>query len=126
MSSPLVVADAAIHLEPGGAIRAHTLGEAFSFRTQPGFDAGHVVSVFRYSETWSFRERHPDGDELAVVLEGCVEVLVDRGAGERAVAASAGEACVIPAGAWHRLGVADPSVVLFVTPAPARTEHQEL
>jgi quercetin dioxygenase-like cupin family protein len=126
MTTPFVAADTAIHLEPGGAIRTHELGETFSFRDQPGFDEGHVVSVFRYAQTWPYRERHPGGDELAVVLEGRVEVLVDRGEGEHAVRARAGEGCVIPAGAWHRLAVDESSVVLFVTPAPARTEHQDL
>jgi quercetin dioxygenase-like cupin family protein len=122
----LTIDQTALHLTPSGRFRPHPRCEGVSFRTQPGFEAGYLVSVFSYTATWRYRERHPDGDELAVVLEGAVEVLLDVGSGEHATAARKGEACVIPADAWHRLAVDVPSTVLFITPAPARTEHEEL
>jgi mannose-6-phosphate isomerase-like protein (cupin superfamily) len=59
-----------------------------------------------------------------VVLDGEVDLLIDRGEGERAVRVGRGRASVIPAGAWHRVAVREPARLLFVTPVPARTEHR--
>jgi mannose-6-phosphate isomerase-like protein (cupin superfamily) len=116
---------AVLHLTPGGRVEVHPLTEGFSFRGD-AFREGQLLSVFRYRHTWTYRERHPDGDEIAVTLEGEVEVLLDRGDGEIATRVEAGSVCVIPAGVWHRLRVGSPTTVLFVTPAPARTEHEDL
>jgi mannose-6-phosphate isomerase-like protein (cupin superfamily) len=116
----------ALHLDGAGPLGVHeATPEYWSDLTRPEFHRGQILSVFRYTETWNYRERHPDADELALVLEGSIDLLLDRGEGEEPVPVHRGTACVIPAGVWHRLRVHESCTVLFVTPVPARTEHQE-
>jgi mannose-6-phosphate isomerase-like protein (cupin superfamily) len=92
---------------------------------QPELAVGRVLSIFGYNATWTWWERHPIGDEVAHVLSGEAELLLEdhlgRGATVRLATATS---AVIPAGAWHRLRVTRPTSVLFVTPTPARTEHR--
>ena len=117
----------AFHLTGAGPIAAAAAEPAlWADRTRAELASGDILSVFAYRETWDYRERHPDGDELAIVLEGAVDLLLDSGTGERAVPVEAGHASIIPAGAWHRIAIREPATILFVTPVPARTEHQRL
>ena len=98
---------------------------------------GRVLIVYRYDATWetqtfSFtgvgdhQERHPDGDELALVLDGVCDLFLDTGGGEQGVRLCAGQACVIPRGAWHRGAIQEPATILFVTPVPSQTQHRRL
>ncbi len=93
---------------------------------RPELRSGHILSVFSYAQTWSYRERHPEGDELAVLLDGHVELLTVSGESEEAVTLRSLWGYVIPAGVWHRVRVHEPSTLLFITPTPARTEHESL
>jgi mannose-6-phosphate isomerase-like protein (cupin superfamily) len=47
-------------------------------------------------------ERHPDGDELLVPLEGEVDVTLLPGEGKVRVTLAAGSILVVPRGVWHR------------------------
>lgn len=86
---------------------------------------GRVMSVFDYTETWTWWERHPDGDEFVHVIAGEVDFLLDDGQEQQSVHLSSGEGTIVPRGAWHRAVVRRASTMLFVTPAPARTEHRD-
>jgi uncharacterized cupin superfamily protein len=88
-------------------------------------DNGRIVSIFDYSTTWSWWERHPDGDEFVHLITGEVDFLVDTGHHESAVHLAPGEGTIVPQGAWHRAVVHCPSKMLFITPTPARTEHRD-
>jgi len=124
---PFVLDTALLHLDGVGPIHVAERRPA-SGPEHPRIDlaTGHLVSVFTYATTWPYRECHPDGDELAYVLTGEVEVLLDQGAGEEPTPVRAGEACIVPAGSWHRLRLERESRVLFVTPTPARTLHEDV
>ena len=68
-------------------------------------------------------EMHPDGDELLHVVSGTLELIVDDGDAERVgsetvTVLAAGDACVVPRGAWHRLVAVEPSYLVHVTPGP--------
>jgi mannose-6-phosphate isomerase-like protein (cupin superfamily) len=95
-------------------------------RDRPELRTGSVISVFAYTKTWNYQERHPSADELAVVLTGRARVLLDDGRGDRSTELAPGAGCVVPAGTWHRLAVDEPCTVLFVTPVPVRTEHRDV
>ena len=113
------------HLAEDLRIRPHPVGDGYwARRDRPELSAGRVLTVFGYVATWDFQERHPTGDELAYVLEGEVDLLLDSGAGEQALHLGRGEAGVIPAGSWHRLALNAPATLLFITPVPATTEHR--
>jgi mannose-6-phosphate isomerase-like protein (cupin superfamily) len=64
----------------------------------------------------NYWERHPAGDEILCVLEGCLLATVDRdGATEDAVI-EPGQAFIVPRQSWHRLRVLEPGRLLFFTP----------
>ena len=114
-----------MHLAEGLGMRAVALDDAFwADRDRGELASGRLLSQFSYAETWDFQERHPTGDELAYVLSGDVDLLLDDGQGERAERLVAGRAGVIPAGSWHRIAIREPATLLFITPVPARTEHR--
>lgn len=86
---------------------------------------GRVLSIFDYTSTWGWWERHPIGDELALLLSGDVELLLEDQLGTRTtIRLAPGDSGIIPAAAWHTIRVASASRILFLTPTPARTQHR--
>lgn len=127
MHAPFTLEDSIVHLDGIGPIRwAPNVPAFWNERDRSELAAGHILSAFSYDVSWDYQERHPDGDELAVALEGNVDFIVDQGDGENRVQVDRGTGCLIPAGAWHRVVVREPSTILFLTPVPARTEHRTL
>jgi hypothetical protein len=126
MSQPISLNETLVlHLNDGLDMRVVAADpELWQRRDAPELAEGRLMSIFSYDSTWDYEERHPDGDELALVLEGAVDLLLGSGAGAKAVPLAAGEAGIVPAGSWHHLAVHQPSTILFITPVPARTEHR--
>jgi mannose-6-phosphate isomerase-like protein (cupin superfamily) len=79
-------------------------------------DEGRLVCIVAQDRTWDTWERHPAGEELVVVLTGCIELVQEVDGEERAVVLGPGEAVVNPAGVWHTARVREPGQALFVTP----------
>jgi hypothetical protein len=126
MTDTFVFGNTVLHLDGVGPITRGVNDVAYwADRDRPALNSGHVLTVFSYCETWTYQERHPDGEELALVLDGVIDVLLDHGDGEVATRVARGEGCVVPAGWWHRVAVRELATILFVTPVPARTEHRD-
>jgi mannose-6-phosphate isomerase-like protein (cupin superfamily) len=114
-----------LHLLGTGNISVCRTDETFgNDRSRPELTSGQLLSVFRYAATWDYQERHVDGDELALVIDGSIDFLIDNGDGETPVRVDAGHGCVVPCGAWHRVAPREQSTIMFVTPTPARTQHR--
>jgi hypothetical protein len=114
-----------VHLADDLGVRVCPVADGFwADRARAELATGRVLSVFTYVAPWDYQERHPTGDELVYVLDGDVELRLDRGAGEHGQRLGRGGAGIVPAGSWHRLVVDAPSTLLFVTPVPALTEHR--
>lgn len=62
-------------------------------------------------------EMHPDGDELLHLVRGGIDLVLDEPHGERRIPLLDGQSCIVKRGAWHRLVLREPSILLFVTPA---------
>ncbi|NMK48859.1 cupin domain-containing protein [Achromobacter sp. Bel] len=76
-----------------------------------------------HGDVW---ERHPAGDEMLCVLEGRVLLtLMDDDGAETDVLLDNRRGTVVPRGVWHRLHVACPGKVLFVTPGHG-SEHRRV
>jgi mannose-6-phosphate isomerase-like protein (cupin superfamily) len=119
MDDVFLLATSVLHLDGAGPIDRTANDPDRWSRRDARPDRGHLVTVFSYREPWSYRERHPTGDEVVVLLEGSATFLVD---GTR-VELQPGEACIVPTGAWHGLVACTTATMLFITPEPARTEH---
>ena len=116
-----------LHLPDGLDLRFLNVTDAY-WEHQAEHDelaTGRIMSVFDYTETWTWWERHPDGDEFVHVITGDVDFLLDDGQKQRSARLSSGDGTIVPRGAWHRAVVHRPSTMLFVTPTPARTEHRD-
>jgi mannose-6-phosphate isomerase-like protein (cupin superfamily) len=107
-------------------IEPHDLREAArdlpaaELRRLGAFDRA-TIGLFRFSGRAPW-ERHPDGDELIVVLEGGGEITVLTDDGPVRAELRPGRLFVCPRGLWHR-PVATPSMTaLYVTPL-AGSEH---
>jgi mannose-6-phosphate isomerase-like protein (cupin superfamily) len=117
--------DHVVHLDQRLGMQVCARSDSFwATRDRAEMATGRLLSVFAYDHTWDYQERHPGGDELVYVSSGVVDVLADAGEGERAMRLSLGEACIVPAGSWHRIAVHEPATLLFITPEPAATEHR--
>ncbi len=119
--------DAVIHL--GAQLDITALAVTPGFWAHDPIDSpelahGRILSVFDYTTTWPYWERHPAGDELVCLLSGHVELLLDDVEQRQAVILGVGEAAIVRAGTWHRALVHAPSRLLFVTPTPHRTQQR--
>lgn len=76
-----------------------------------------------HGDVW---ERHGAGDEMLCVLEGRVvlTLMTDSGA-QTEVLLEACHGTVVPRGVWHRLHVASPGKIMFVTPAHGSEHRRE-
>lgn len=89
-----------------------------------GFDGHVLMSVVEFSEDWDKWERHPDGDEVVLLLEGQVTFVIETADGEDHVALDTPcEYAIVPRGCWHTAKVGGPTKLLFLTPG-AGTEHR--
>jgi len=87
---------------------------------------GRVLSIFEYTATWTWWERHPVGDEFVHIIAGKVDFELDDGQDRRTLQLTAGQGAIVPQGVWHRAVLDVPSTLMFVTPTPARTEHRTI
>jgi mannose-6-phosphate isomerase-like protein (cupin superfamily) len=70
-------------------------------------------------------ERHPDGDELLYLIAGRATVRLERPEGEECLELTAGSACLVPRGLWHRVVPRGEITLLYATPGP-NTERRPL
>jgi mannose-6-phosphate isomerase-like protein (cupin superfamily) len=124
MDETFTLQDRYLHLDAGLGIGDMGRGDGPLPEATLARLTGRLLSVFAYEQTWNWRERHPSGEELVMLLDGRADLLLDQGDGERVVPLTPGRAAIVPTGAWHRAAVHAPSTLLFVTPEPACTEHE--
>lgn len=103
-----------------GLLRARFPGQPLFRRF--GDEGGIMIGGIAMTSSTGW-EMHPDGDETLTLLTGRVSVVLETGAGEEIIPLSPMRACIVPAGAWHRMIIHEPSEVIFVTPAE-QTRHR--
>ena len=89
------------------------------------FHDGRILSVFDYTSSWTWWERHPTGEEFVHVLAGDVVFHLEDDDGRRSVELHAGNGALVPRSAWHQAEIVTPATVLCLTPTPAWTEHRD-
>jgi quercetin dioxygenase-like cupin family protein len=80
---------------------------------------GYVVGCTEFSRPAPHAgERHPEGDEVLLLLSGRAAVILEEDGVENVVELSAGQGFVVPRGVWHRLVPQEPSQLVHITPGP--------
>lgn len=70
-------------------------------------------------------ERHPDGDEILLMISGRIDVHLELDDGDQTVRVGPGEALVVPRGVWHLIDSVEPGQLVNITPGP-NGEHRPL
>lgn len=81
-------------------------------------DGAIYMGHYSGSSEW---ERHQNGDELVLAIEGSTTVVLLVQGAEQRVHLVKGEFVVVPAGTWHRFEESISLKVMSVTPTP--TDH---
>lgn len=75
-----------------------------------------LISSFAFDEDWQSWERHPAGEEFVCLIEGEVELVLERdGVQSRVVLSKPGAYVLVPPNTWHTAKVRRPSRMIFVT-----------
>lgn len=90
-----------------------------------GAGPGRLLSLFEFDTSWDVWERHPNGDEIVLLLDGEVDVVLERaGARHETVRlASSGAYVLIERGTWHTARTDRRTRMLFVTDGEG-TQHR--
>lgn len=82
-------------------------------------DGAIFVGFYSGSSEW---ERHPNGEEIVLVLEGSTTLVLFVDGAEERSQLEANELVVVPANTWHRFERSSEVKIMTVTPQP--TEHR--
>lgn len=88
-----------------------------------GNEPGRLVMIETTPEDWATWERHTQGDEIVIVLDGAGTFYQELAGGVASVAVKAGDTLVNPSGVWHTADVSSPLRAIYMTPCPG-TEHR--
>jgi hypothetical protein len=117
---PFNIANTFVALEQGSRARPLPVNEDF----WPALIGGRLGPVHRllsclsFNADWSSWERHPAGEEFVCLLEGEVELHLEKEDGTRdtVVLDQPGAFVLVPTNTWHTAKVRRPAKMLFVTP----------
>ena len=84
---------------------------------------GRLIMVESTPTSWGAWERHTEGDEIVIILEGKGEFIQEFGGEARRTAVGPGSAIINPAGVWHTADVEEPLKAIYITPCPG-TQHR--
>lgn len=110
------VLNSLVHM-PDRSPRSEGLGEA-ACRLAAYRDGGIFLVDYTGSSEW---ERHLQGDEIVVVLDGWTRLILLVDGEEMTKKLARGELLVVPRGTWHRFESPERVKVMTVTPQP--TDH---
>lgn len=82
-----------------------------------GFKGHELVSSFEFDADWSTWEKHPEGDEVVMLLSGAATLVLDLDGDHRSIVLETpGSYVVVPRGIWHTARTNQPTRMLFITP----------
>jgi uncharacterized cupin superfamily protein len=117
---PFNIADTFVALEENSRARPLPVNDDF----WPALIGGRLGRVHRllsclsFTTNWSTWERHPAGEEFVCLLDGEVELVLEKEDGTRdtVVLDQPGAFVLVPPNTWHTANVRRPTKMLFVTP----------
>ena len=81
------------------------------------------IGIGRYVAGASPWERHNNGDELLLVLDGSVAIEVLDGESSSSTTLSEGHLFTVPKGRWHQLVAEAPVQILYISPGEDGAER---
>lgn len=117
-----------VYLDAAGAAATVTGGDAFWSQSPldlEQYGRGWLVSEFEFASDWPQWEMHPGADEIVRLMAGAAELHLEWPTGIQVVKMLAGDAYVIPKGAWHTVKVIEPCRMLHITMG-AGTQHRQI
>ncbi|OAE51390.1 cupin [Achromobacter xylosoxidans] len=115
-----------VYLDAAGAAATVTGGDAFWSQSPEDLEQygrGWLVSEYEFAADWPQWEMHPGADEIVRLMSGAAELHLEWPTGIQIVKMLAGDAYVIPKGAWHTVKVVEPCRMLHITMG-AGTQHR--
>jgi len=79
---------------------------------------GRLLMVESTPNDWPAWERHTEGDEIVIVLEGTGDFMQEIDGEVRVTRFEAGATLINPTGAWHTANVETPMKAIYITPCP--------
>ncbi len=96
----------------------------YSDRTAADGAEGRLVTMSRFTESWTSWEMHPAGDEVVICLSGEMTLHQELADGGRSVVTiGPGDYAINPPGAWHTADIHGEATALFITVGMG-TEHR--
>ena len=98
--------------------------DGYDQRHHDDLDEGRLVSLFRFEESWSSWEMHPEGEEVVCCLQGHMilhQELVD--GSKQSWELGPGDYAINPRGSWHTADAEEPVVALFITVGKGTTNR---
>jgi quercetin dioxygenase-like cupin family protein len=86
---------------------------------------GRLVSMYRFTESWTSWEMHPAGDEVVLCVAGTMTLHQEKPDGTReTVVLGPGEYAINAPGVWHTADIDGSATAVFIT-AGEGTQHRE-
>ena len=81
------------------------------------FKSHQLVSTYEFTADWPTWERHPQGDEIVILLSGAATMVLQLESRQALVElAVPGEYLVVPRNTWHTARIRSATRMLFITP----------
>ena len=89
------------------------------------YGRGWLISEYAFASDWPQWEMHPEADEIVRLMSGLADLHLEWPTGIQVVRLQAGDAYVVPKGAWHTLKVVESCRMLHIT-LGAGTQHRPI
>ena len=119
-----VLGDHFVQLTLDDGCRPVKVDEAFWEHGVEALPPGRLVSLIESDTDWASWERHPNGEELIIQLEGELVLILEADGATIQRRLTAGDFAIVPRGVWHTANVAQAGKALFITPGDG-TEGRE-
>ena len=129
MTGALPLGDCPLHLGPGATAvpqPAFTGMEWYAgYEERHGDDGaeGRLISMYRFTESWTSWEMHPAGAEVVICTAGSITLIQELADGPRETMLGPGEYAINPPGVWHTADIAEEATAIFIT-SGLGTDHR--
>ncbi|TCS43356.1 hypothetical protein BCF53_102383 [Reinekea marinisedimentorum] len=90
------------------------------------FSGHELIAAYEFEKDWNTWEMHPHGDEVVLLLSGCITLILKLPQGlESFTLNRSGSYLIVPKGVWHTAATNTKSKLLFITPGEGTENKSE-